>query len=75
MLYFDEEKALSAAGQIARCGLFDVTDRIALSAAEDSIRYRLAMADALIYATARLNKCRILTLDKHFKGLPLVIKM
>jgi predicted nucleic acid-binding protein len=45
---------------------------IALSAATVSIHTGLAMADALIYATAETLNAELVTADVHFKGLPRV---
>jgi len=43
---------------------------LALLASEFSGRHRLAMADAVIYATAQHHGVALLSLDAHFKGLP-----
>lgn len=43
---------------------------IALYAADLSKEYRLAMADAIIYATSRNTNALLITSDKHFKELP-----
>jgi len=43
---------------------------LALAAAENSIRYKLAMADAIIYATARSHQAELVTTDQAFRGLP-----
>lgn len=48
----------------------DLTESIALAAASLSIEYRLPMADAIIYATARQYKAQIVTSDSHFGNLP-----
>jgi predicted nucleic acid-binding protein len=48
----------------------DLTDTIALAAASYSIDYKLPMADAIIYATARSHRARLVTSDSHFVGLP-----
>jgi predicted nucleic acid-binding protein len=45
---------------------------IALSAAAVSIQTGLAMADALLYATAEKLGAELVTSDIHFKGLPRV---
>ena len=42
---------------------------IAVHAAEISIGTGLAMADAIIMATAELANAELKTMDKHFKGL------
>ena len=43
---------------------------IALLAADLHREYRLATADAIVYATARKRGAELLTCDEHFKGLP-----
>ena len=45
-------------------------ENIALAAAEISIDYQLAMADALLYATAQARNAHFVTSDDHFRGLP-----
>jgi predicted nucleic acid-binding protein len=47
-----------------------IDDRIALAATEISIDYRLAMADALLYATAQSRNAHFVTSDAHFENLP-----
>jgi predicted nucleic acid-binding protein len=42
---------------------------LALAAVELSIRHKLAMADAIIYATARSERAQLITSDSHFQGL------
>jgi len=44
--------------------------RIALSAADLSTQYKLAMADAVVYASALAAGGQLLTSDAHFAGLP-----
>ena len=46
-----------------------VTECIALLAADASLNYKLAFADALVKATADSLKAKLLTGDHHFKGL------
>jgi predicted nucleic acid-binding protein len=47
-----------------------VDEHIALAAATISIRYSLAMADALLYATAQARGAQFITSDAHFGNLP-----
>src|SRR6185437_16200001 len=47
--------------------IFDTS--LALFAAEVSIEYQLAMADAIVYSTALLNNAKVITSDKHFSKL------
>jgi len=46
---------------------------IAALAARKSLTSSLAMADAIIYATAQANLAELVTSDAHFAGLPGVI--
>jgi len=43
---------------------------IALQSSELGIKYKLPLADSIIYATAMKYNSEIYTLDKHFEGLP-----
>lgn len=47
--------------------------KIALQAAELHRQYKLATADAVVYATALTYGATLLTCDAHFKGLPHVV--
>jgi len=47
----------------------DLTERIALLAAELSLQEKLPMADSIILATARLHDAHIWTQDADFEGL------
>lgn len=46
---------------------------LAALAARKSLTSGLAMADAIIYATAQANLAELVTADAHFKGLPGVV--
>lgn len=43
---------------------------LAIEAAEISLEHGLAMADAIIYATAQYYDALLITSDEHFAGLP-----
>ncbi len=47
-----------------------IDEYIAMSAATFSLNYKLAMADALIYATAQRHSARLVTSDTHFANVP-----
>ena len=47
-----------------------IDERLALLAARISLDRRLAMADAMIYATALVAGAHLVTSDAHFEGLP-----
>lgn len=46
---------------------------LAIAAARVSLEHRLAMADAIIYATAQEHQAQLITMDLDFQGLPGVI--
>jgi predicted nucleic acid-binding protein len=45
-------------------------DDLAVKSAELSVGYKLAMADAIIYATANHFQVELITADSHFANLP-----
>jgi predicted nucleic acid-binding protein len=45
---------------------------IALRAADIAKQYKLAMTDAIVYASAQKKEVELVTADKHFLGLPKV---
>lgn len=61
----DRVIALTRSGHV-----MPLDETIALTAAELSMRHRLALADAIVYATARLHDAELLTCDAHFRHLP-----
>ena len=78
VLYEVYKKLLSAQGSTAadrflsvvlRARLVPIDERLALLAARISLDRRLAMADAMIYATALVAGAHLITSDSHFQGL------
>ena len=65
-----EERAVEAVAALQAATLVPVDDALALEAADLSLQHGLAMADALILATARRHRARIVTGDADFEGLP-----
>ena len=55
---------------IKQYDIIDVSESIALSATELSLRHKLAMADSIIYATALNQNATLWTQDADFEGLP-----
>ncbi|HMV39159.1 type II toxin-antitoxin system VapC family toxin [Plasticicumulans sp.] len=53
--------------------LMGIDARLAILAADLALQYRLAMADALIYACAQSAGCELISSDRHFCGLPGVV--
>ncbi|MEK6564034.1 MAG: type II toxin-antitoxin system VapC family toxin [Candidatus Omnitrophota bacterium] len=68
-----EEDALLAVAHMGKARVVVLDDSLALTAADVSLRYNLAMADAIIYATAQQEKAKLITSDKHFLGLHNVV--
>ena len=64
-----EPAALQAVALIRQGHVVELTERIALLAAELSLQNELPMADSIILATARLHDAHIWTQDSAFKGL------
>jgi predicted nucleic acid-binding protein len=60
------DRFLSAA---LRARFVPIDERLALLAARISLDRRLAMADAIIYATALAAGAHLVTSDAHFQGL------
>lgn len=67
-----EEQAILAVSYMKRSTVVPLDDNLALKAADISLLYGLAMADAMVYATARMHAATLYTSDADFKGLPLV---
>lgn len=65
-----EEEALAAVAQMGKTRLIPLTDTIALTAADLSLSYRLAMADAMVYATALTERAKLITSDADLAPLP-----
>lgn len=61
-----EEDALVAAAQLQKTQIVPLTDTIAIRAAELSLEHHLAMADAMVYATATLHNVLLVTSDSDF---------
>ena len=64
-----ESAALQAVALMRQGHVIDLTERIALLAAELSLQEKLPMADSIILATARLHDAHIWTQDADFEGL------
>lgn len=68
-----EEMALLALGQMQQSEVAVLDATSALHAADLSLRHGLAMADAIVYATARAHDCELVTSDADLKGLDGVV--
>ncbi len=67
-----EETALLVAGKLNATEVVDVNTSIALLAADLSLRHGLAMADAIVYATALDQDADVVTSDADLRDLPRV---
>lgn len=65
-----EEQADQVIAYTQKCIVVQLDTVIALLAAELHREYKLATADAIVYATARQHGANLLTCDAHFNGLP-----
>lgn len=69
LLEFDSETALTKATHMRLGQVIDLSADVALDASHYSKELKLPMADAIIYATARIYNATVWTMDEHFKGL------
>jgi predicted nucleic acid-binding protein len=53
-----------------RALIVPIDESLALEAADIALAHGLAMADALVYATARRHAARLITADADFDNLP-----
>ena len=67
-----EERAIMASAQMEKTRVVDLSQTVAYRAADISLDKKIAMADAIVCATADLHDAQIITSDKDFKGLPRV---
>ena len=66
----DESAALTAVALMRQGQVVELTESLAVSAANVSIQHRLPMADSIMYATARAHEATLWTLDVDFAHLP-----
>jgi predicted nucleic acid-binding protein len=65
-----EEEALVAVAQMHKTRMVPLSDSLALAAADMSLEFRLAMADSIVYATARAEDAELVTSDADLRNLP-----
>lgn len=65
-----QEIASTCVADLERTQVVDLNSSIALLAAGLSLKYKLATADALVYATASTYHLKLVTSDADFKDLP-----
>ena len=64
-----EEWAMELTGLLEQAQVVPLSPALALQAATMATSHRLAMADAIIYATAQASHAEVITCDSHFPGL------
>ncbi len=64
-----EEKALEAYAQMSLTTVVELTSSLSLKAADVSIKKEIAMADAIVAATATDRGAQIVTSDQHFRKI------
>lgn len=65
-----EKDALVAVAQMQKTRVEPLDATIAFTAADLGLEHGLAMAEAIVYATARLRSADLVTSDQHFADLP-----
>ena len=65
----DEDKAIQAVALMQQSKVIDVTNSISILAAKLSAKFKIPMADSIIYATARIYDAIVWTQDSDFKDL------
>ena len=68
-----EEQVDQVIAYTQKCVVVVLDTHIALLAAEMHRQYKLATADAIVYATAQARGAELLTCDAHFAKLPAVL--
>ena len=68
----NEERAIAAVSALRTTTIEPLSESLALEAADVALEYGLAMADAIIFATASRHEAEIVTSDADFEGLPRV---
>ena len=66
----DENHLLQVLAAIQKGRIIDLTSSISTAAAKISLKYKLPMADSIIYATANHFDATVWTQDIDFKDLP-----
>ena len=64
-----EKQALLAIATLSQTIIVDVSQEIAMEAADFSLEHDLHFSDALVYATARHWKAKLYTSDSHLRTL------
>jgi predicted nucleic acid-binding protein len=70
---YSEDAALVAVAKLKATRLVELDESLALMAAEISLAHGLAMADAIVYATACQEEAELVTSDADLANLPNVL--
>jgi predicted nucleic acid-binding protein len=65
-----EEEAVEAIATMKKTNVVDLTEELALTAADLSLGHHLAMADSMMLAAARAHNAELVTTDAGFDGIP-----
>ena len=65
-----EERAIESVAALRGTTIEPLAESLALEAADVSMEHGLAMADAIIFATASRHSAELVTADTDFEGLP-----
>jgi predicted nucleic acid-binding protein len=65
-----EDDAIVAVSAMQRTQIVAIDQELALTAADLSLEHSLAMADAIVLATAQRFRAELVTSDRDFEGLP-----
>jgi predicted nucleic acid-binding protein len=68
-----EEDAVDAVAAMQKTLVLPLTDELALVAADLSLSHKLAMADAIVLATAQAHDAEVVTSYSDFQNIPGVI--
>lgn len=64
-----QDNALRAIGVMRQGRCIDLTDSLALGAAQIAVDLKLTLADSIIFHTAQRHQALLWTQDAHFEGL------
>jgi len=65
-----EERAIESVSALRATRIEPLAESLALEAADIALEHGLAMADAILFATATKHEADIVTADADFEGLP-----
>jgi toxin FitB len=69
LIELDEDRALFAAAHMKQGNVIELDSDLAIYSAKTGKELNLAMADSIIYATAKKHNAKLWTQDRHFKDL------